>query len=49
MSKHYENPEAVELGAAEDLTLGGSGCRTDYRSCEETDDNQVPELPAGQV
>jgi hypothetical protein len=48
MSKNYESPEAVELGAAEDLTLGGTGCATDFRSCERTDDNQVPTADAPQ-
>lgn len=32
--KVYQRPEVVELGAAEELTLGSLGCGIDFLGCE---------------
>jgi hypothetical protein len=31
----YEAPEVLELGAAEEMTLGGEGCCTDCCGCKK--------------
>jgi hypothetical protein len=35
MSKSYERPEILELGAADALTLGSKGCKDDGCDCQE--------------
>jgi hypothetical protein len=35
MSKSYERPEILELGAADALTLGAKGCASDGCDCQE--------------
>ena len=34
MTKSYETPEMVELGAAATLTLGNKGCANDGLDCK---------------
>jgi len=46
MNQMYEVPEIVELGAADALTLGGTGCASDGNDCKRNfPDTQVP--PSG--
>ncbi len=39
--KSYEAPELVELGEAEALTLGSSGCGHDATDCEHAEEARL--------
>jgi hypothetical protein len=42
VSKTYEHPELVELGPAQELTLGGKGCTIDGQDCDMSREPKPP-------
>jgi hypothetical protein len=42
MSTNYEHPELVELGPAQELTLGAHGCTADGHDCKMDYDPKPP-------